>query len=293
MTAGPDGGGGGGGGGKLAQDGPVFIRQGDRGVQDEEDQRGRPRHPPGPLYARALDRVRRFPQAGSVDKAERDPADDGRLLDGVPRRSGHGAREGAVLSQEQIQERGLADVRPADDGRRRPLADGPSRVKTPQQKLQPFERAARPFDQTGRGLDLDVLIGEIDGRLELGGNPDQLFPHRLQLPRESPGEVSQRPPEARLGARRDQVRNRFGLNEVHPAVQKGAPRELARPGRRSAAIDQEPQDRAEREGAAVAVNLGDVLARVGVRAGHNRQETLVEDFARLRVRHMAVEQFSG
>jgi len=73
----------------------------------------------------------------------------------------------------------------------------------------------------------DVFLREIDLGLDLGQDTMRSSRSRL-MRRDSLRPAVPAPPHGQLRARMDQVRHRLGLGQVDPAVEKGAPGELAR-----------------------------------------------------------------
>jgi hypothetical protein len=86
------------------------------------------------------------------------------------------------------------------------------------------------------------------------------LPHRLAHAAAQPGECRVR---RRRGARADELHHALRLRQVEAAVQKRAQRELPGPRRPRAGLDGGAQHAAAADGAAVALQLNDVLARVG------------------------------
>jgi len=86
--------------------------------------------------------------------------------------------------------------------------------------------------------------------------------------------------ESPAGPGADDVRDRLGLAEIDPVVQKRPLREFARLGQARAGMDNLGQGRLEDQRVPVAVNFQDVLAGVGLRLFHEGGEDFVENPAR-------------
>jgi hypothetical protein len=99
---------------------------------------------------------------------------------------------------------------------------------------------------------------------------------RVHLARERAGQAARRRARRGRARRVDQVGDALGLREVELAVQERAPRELARPGDARAERDAAREQRSQRRGAAVPVELDDGLAGVRRRRGERDREPLVD-----------------
>src|SRR5262249_7983687 len=76
------------------------------------------------------------------------------------------------------------------------------------------------------------------------------------------------------------------------AVLEGPPRELARLGRPRARRQHRPQDACEVQRAAMAVNLGDILARVRARGAHEHRQHVVEPLPADRIAGNCMKQLT-
>src|SRR5579863_357252 len=76
-----------------------------------------------------------------------------------------------------------------------------------------------------------------------------------------------------------QIRNRLGLGQIDPAVEKSAPAELARLGHPGAGGNRESEHAADDIWAAVTVKFDDVLAREARRTGHHDAHRVVDSRA--------------
>src|SRR5690606_26193967 len=79
----------------------------------------------------------------------------------------------------------------------------------------------------------------------------------------------------------DEIRHGFRLGEVEAIVEEGAPREFARLREAGAEAHAPARDLAQHHRAAMALQLEDVLARVGARPGEEEGDPLVEEGAAL------------
>ena len=81
----------------------------------------------------------------------------------------------------------------------------------------------------GRGEEVDLLLREIQGRLDPDAQPGDAFHHRLDAPRELAVERAARGADGRLAAGGDQVGHGLGLRQVEPPFEERAFGEFARP----------------------------------------------------------------
>ena len=124
-----------------------------------------------------LDRVAHLalaPHAGGVDERHPAVAHDERHVDRVARRAGHVGDDHAVLAQEAVDERGLADVRPPDDGEPHDVLVGLV-VVLGQERHERVEQIAAAEPLGGRHRD---RLAEPES-VELGG--ERHVAHRVDL----------------------------------------------------------------------------------------------------------------
>ena len=87
----------------------------------------------------------------------------------------------------------------------------------------------------------------------------------------------------------DEIGRRFSLQQIHLAVQHGAPCELARGGGAGPGGDQRRQRGGRHHQAAMRRNLHQVVARVGVRRREARSQALVDGLTRIGMQQSRAE----
>ena len=121
------------------------------------------------------------------------------------------------------------------------------------------ERRQPAGEIVGQRRDI-VLVGEIERRLDLGGEAEQLRLPDGDLAAERAAGQGQSGAALRLGLGFEQVGEPLRLGEVDPAVLEGAAGELARLGGAQALDPAERrQHRRDHRAAAMEVKLGDIL----------------------------------
>jgi hypothetical protein len=138
--------------------------------------------------------------------------------------------------------------------------------------LQAFQAA----EGIGRLEEVDVFFGKIQRCLDQHAQVDQFFVQFANGPREL---ALQRTHRRTGGAGRrgvDQVGNRFGLGQIHLAVEEGTAAEFAGFGQPGTEIEAAGEQHLHDDRAAVALQFEDIFAGKGMRdresraAGHYR-----------------------
>ena len=143
-------------------------------------------------------------------------------------------------------------------------------------------------DHLARGLEGVVrhvaLVAEIDGRLDQRAGPHQLAAPALVELRQRAAHLAQRLAPLCLGLGIDEIGKALDLRQIQLAVVKGAAGELAGLGETAPGLPPEHGQHAFDDGrAAVQVEFGHVLARLGARRGEPQHQRLVERLACLRI----------
>ena len=253
-----------------------IVRRFVRGTEREDEVRAGG-EVAGALDALALDGGAGLAQAGGVDEADGNAAEEERLLERVARGAGLGRDDGAALAEQAVEERGLAGVGRAGKDDERALAQEASRARG---RGEIAERAGNRggalVEADRRGEALGLLVREVERRLEVGAEREEILPDRVDAPSERAGELFGRGTRGAVALRGHEVHHRLGAVERDAAVQERAARELAGTGGRGAEGEKGVEDAGRRRAAAVRLELDDVLARVAVWRAEDEDERLVD-----------------
>ena len=151
-------------------------------------------------------------------------------------------------------------------------------------------RARQPAAGIGGREEVDLLVGEVERRLDQRAQLDQRFGQRLDLVRKCAVERARRRARGRLGAGVDQVGDGLGLRQVELVVEKRALGELARPGdaqggqdgRSVAAVDRRRgfetarEQQLQHDRTAVRLQLEHVLSGVRMRRRKEDRQAVVD-----------------
>ena len=97
-----------------------------------------------------------------------------------------------------------------------------------QQAVHTGEQPVGPCEQPGTGVGVDVLVGEVDERLDVRYQRKQPFAQSLNPLPEPAFELLPGGTDREVGLRADEVHDGLRLGEVHPAVKKSALGKFAR-----------------------------------------------------------------
>ncbi|MCY1434585.1 hypothetical protein D9M71_506490 [compost metagenome] len=187
--------------------------------------------------------------------------------------------DGCLAPGQGIEQAGFARVRPAGDHHGHAVAQ--------QRALSGFAQHAGEFiaylvelaEDVAIGEEVDLLLGEIDGRLDVDAQLDEL----LRQPMDAPGELALQRAHGVArglgGTGLDQVGDGLGLGQVELVVEEGAFAEFAGARLAGAELQAALQEHVHHHRAAVALQLQHVLAGEGVRAGEVQQQSLVDHLA--------------
>ena len=134
-------------------------------------------------------------------------------------------------------------------------------------------------DLGGRTISRDEvipLVREVQGRLETHAQVEERRVNFADTGRQRSLELVERGTRLQRGDCVDEVANRLGLHQIHPAVQVRAQRELAWLRQPRASAHRRFDDPAQQDRAAMGADLDDILAGVGVRRGEERQDGPIE-----------------
>ena len=128
---------------------------------------------------------------------------------------------------------------------------------------------------------VDVVFWEVDGGFEVGDHGEAAVAHGLDAAGEMAREMAFSDGEGAVGAGADDVHDGLRLREVEAAGEERALREFAALGQAGAVGEHEAEHAAEHGAAAVALELDDVFARVGVRRAHDEGDGFVDGLGML------------
>ena len=125
-------------------------------------------------------------------------------------------------------------------------------------------------------LGRQILVGKIDGRLEMGESPGQaLAPAAIEITKLTV-ELAKRLTALCLGLGRSEIGDGLGLYEIELAVDKGAAGEFAGLGESQSEAAQRLRHSGEHGAAAVHMKLGNILAGGAGWAGKPQHQPFVE-----------------
>ena len=135
---------------------------------------------------------------------------------------------------------------------------------------------------------VDLILGEVNGRFNMGNHAEDLVTHRMDALRKVPRKMPRRHRQRCLRPRLDDIHDGLRLREVEPPVEESALRELAAFRRPCPRLPRELQRLAQRHESAVALQLHNILHRIRMRREHDEGQRLVDDLPLL-IHDMAVD----
>ena len=235
---------------------------------------------PGALDADSLDRVVGVAQAGSVDEVDGHAFDADLLDDAVTGGAGDGGDDGNFGASQGVEQAGLADVGGAGEHDVQALAQTGTALGGVEETPQGVVDAREAPGSVGFLQEVDFFFGEVEGGLDQHAQGEQLFGQVIDLPREDALKRSGGGSGGLLSAGFDEVGNGLGLHEVELVVQEGAFGEFAGLGQADAEGSTYLQHAAQQDllddGAAVALQLQDVFAGVGMGGGEPERQAVVD-----------------
>ncbi len=127
--------------------------------------------------------------------------------------------------------------------------------------------------------DLHILIGKIDGHLDQGAHLEETTADGIDPAIQRPGQLLLGEIDAFSGLGGENVDHRLGLGQIDAAIEEGPLGEFAGGGENGAAGENEFEDTLENQEAAVAMDLDDIFAGIGVGRGHKDGEDFIDDLA--------------
>ena len=129
------------------------------------------------------------------------------------------------------------------------------------------------------GVRRDVLVREIDVGFDVRERFHEFIAELVDALGKLAGELLVGGAQGQFGAGMDQVGDGFGLGQIDPAVEEGAPGKLPGLGGPRAVLEDRVQDGFGREQAAMTGDFDDVLARERARRAHDGDQHLVHGVA--------------
>ena len=127
--------------------------------------------------------------------------------------------------------------------------------------------------------EVDLLFGEIDGRLHIDAQLDQTLHQVLDSSREVPLQGAQGIFRRGLGAGIDQVGDRLGLGEVELVVEEGAFGELPRTGGAGPQLEAAAEQQIHDHRTTMPLQLEDILPGEGVWPGEEERDAFIDHAA--------------
>ncbi len=218
--------------------------------------------PSGARDAGQFDRVVTLAHAGGVDEAQRDAAEVDDFLDHVPRGAGLRAHDRAFVPEEQIEERGFADVRRPVDHGADAFAEDLAAGGGGEQGVDLGAGGIEPGEEGIAGVGVDVFIREIDERFDVGEEAEEVFTKGADAVAEPAFELLAGGAQREVGLRGDEIHHGFSLGEVELSVKVGALGEFTGLGGASAVAEEQFEDSAGDEHAAMAGDFDHVFPGV-------------------------------
>ena len=213
-----------------------------------------------PIDSDPLDRIGRLPKPRGIVNVERNAGNHDALaqqIAGRARNVGHDRRVGARKPVEQTR---FADVRRTRDHQLDTVAQHRAAMGVGEGRPDLAAQCREARCRLGRLAEIELLVRKVDRRLDERTQLDERVPVALDGSRELARKRSTRAPHRRHGCAVDEVGDRLGLRQVDAIVEKGAQRELARPGRTCPELADAIEHHARDDDPTVTVKLEDVFA---------------------------------
>ncbi len=231
----------------------------------------------GALDAGVFQEVLGEADAGGVYEEDGDAAEVYGFLEGIASGAGEMADDGALVAEEAVEEAGFAGVGLAEDDGAEAFAKDAALIGGAEEAGDFGAGGFEAGEEGGAGGGVDVFVRKIDVSLDVGKDGKEDLAQGGDVAAEAALELLGGGAEGEIGLGADEVHDGLGLGEVHFAIEEGAAGEFARLGERGAAGEEEIEDAAGDEDAAVALDLNDVLAGVARGGAMDGEEDFVED----------------
>ena len=249
---------------------------GDAGIGDLEGKGGAGEDLVGTLDAGVFHGISRRPETGGIDETDGDAAEVHDLLEGVAGGAGVGADDGTLVAEKTVQQATFACIRCAEDDGAEPLPEDLALGGGAEEAGKGLADGIEAGEEGRAGGGVDVFVGEIDVGLDVGEEREEGFAEGEDVAAEAALELLGGGGEGEVGLGADKVHDGLGLGEVHLSVEEGAAGEFAGLGETRAGGEEEIEDAAGDEDAAVALDLHNVLAGVAGGSAMDGEEDFVE-----------------
>ncbi len=226
--------------------------------------------------ALGLDEIGGVAESGGVDEDDGQAADVGGFLDGIAGGAGDGRDDGAIESEQLVEQAGFAGIGTAEEDSAGAFAEESAFGGGPGQELGEVAGGIEASEQGDTGFRIDVFVGKIDVGFDMGEDEEEIVAEGMDALGEMTGELGMGGVQGELGAGVDEVDHGFGLGEVESAVEEGAPGEFAGFGEGCTGAEEGVEDLTGDEGTAVATDLDGILAGVGTRGAEDGEEDFID-----------------
>ncbi len=250
-----------------------------RGIDDEQHAIGARNFGSRPAHAFGLDNIGAFMQPRRIHDVQRQTVDLYPLAQDVARRAGNVRDDGSIGAGERVQQRGFPGVRRTGDHDRESVVQQSSLGCGCGERFELFAHGGETQAKRVVRQQVDFLVGKIDGRFDVHAQLDQRFDQRVYACGELSVQRTKRGARGLRGSCIDEIRNGFGLREVHAIVQERAFAEFAGTCDACTEGNQPLQEQIEHHGAAVSLELDHVLSGERVWRRKIKQQTFVDHFA--------------
>src|ERR1700730_17370159 len=208
----------------------IFGRARLRAFNDYKDQIGVGERFHGFADADGLGFVKRTANARRVYEFYRDTAQTNGLADQIPRGARRGSDNRALTLDQTVKQARLPYVGATHNGQGEAFVHDFAVSEAGGQLLERSAERSDVLEDCGSGHDGNVVLREVDARLQQRNQLNQLLLNRLQALGKSSVKLLRRNFRLIQSLRVDKVADRFGLREVNASPEKGSHGELARFG---------------------------------------------------------------
>src|SRR5690606_23946175 len=216
-----------------------------------------------PADAFLFDGIGAVTQTGRVQDMQGQAIDVDVLAQYVAGGAGDVGDDGGILTGERIQQRRLAGVRFTHDGDLDAFTHEVANTGLREGGSEAFVDVLQLAGDSTVGEEVDFLLGEVQGGFHVDAQQDQCFYEIIDATGEFALQGTQGITRSGDRGTVDQVGDGFRLGEVDLVVEKGAPGKLAGFGEAGAVLDQCVQNQLGDDGAAVAMQLGNIFTGEG------------------------------
>ncbi|MNM99146.1 hypothetical protein D3C81_1116970 [compost metagenome] len=215
-------------------------------------------------------------QAGGIHYVQGHAVDVDMFAQDVPRGTGDIGDDGGLAPGQGVQQAGFAGIRPAGDDHRHAVAQQCALACFTQDSRQFVAYGIELVEHMAIGEEVDLFLGEIDGRFDVHAQLDELVGQAVHPPGEFALQRTQRVACGLGGAGFDKVGDGLSLGEIELVVEEGALAELAWTGLACTQLEAALQQHVHHHRTAMSLQFEHVFAGEGVGAGEEQQQALVD-----------------